>query len=205
MSGVRPTMISAPRVTLYLNGDPIAYAIGLSLNVGVSIIPVYTMGNFQPVSLEPVMYAPVTGVFQIIRLSSQEYRQNQAKLSPGNAPAVGTVVDNAVLGQQGLFAQLDPAQVLASATFDLNVYIKHIIATLDAKGQPVVNSNGSTTDLISFLRIQDCRITGVNTNIAMGSLVNQPLSYQGLLAINTTLGADQETLDFFPDNQTGPT
>jgi hypothetical protein len=204
MSGIRPTMVSAPRIVLYSGSTPIAYAIGLSLNVGVNIVPVYTFGHFEAVSLEPVMYAPVTGVFQIIRLSSSEYRQAQAAASPGAVNSISENTDNSVITQAGLFAQLDPASVLASATFDLNVYMKHVVGALDSKGQLLPNTgNDNATDLIAFLKIQDCRITNVNTNLAMGALINQPLSYTGLLAINSTLAtANQEQLDFFTDNQT---
>jgi hypothetical protein len=213
MSGVRPNMISAPRVTIKINGQPVAYAIGLSLNVGVSINPVYAIGSFQAVSLEPVMYAPVSGVLQVIRLSSPASRDaakagavanNANSLSEQKTPYdsfVNSSEDNAIINQSGLHAHLDPNLVLASATFDIEIYIKYPkSAELNADG--TIRAGGAVVeDVFSFMTLKDCRITGRNTNISMGTLVNEPLSYTGLLAVNTTLDKDnQEQLDYFADN-----
>jgi hypothetical protein len=204
MSGIRPTMISAPRVSIYLGNSPVAYAIGLSLNVGVSINPVYAIGSFEAISLEPVMYAPVSGVLQVIRLATPNNRQdlvaNAAAANKGGvgdsgsapyAPSVGLTADNDIVTLNSLYSHLDPALVLASETFDLHIFIKNVTDP---------TTNPPTTDLVSFMTIKDCRLTGRNTNISLGSLVNEPLTYMGLLAVNDTL-ASPEQLDYFADNK----
>ena len=214
MSGVRPTMISAPRVTIHINGQPVAYAIGLTLNVGVSINPVYAIGSFEAVSLEPVMYAPVSGVLQVIRLAFPASRDaakagaianNANSLSEQSMPYenfVNSSEDNAIINQSGLHAHLDPHLVLASATFDLEIYIKYPKSAVLDSGGNLVGGSAVVEDMFSFMIIKDCRITGRNTNISMGTLINEPLSYTGLLAVNTALDTgNQEQLDFFTDNQ----
>ena len=207
MSGIRPTMISAPRVVIYLNNTPVAFAIGLSLNAGVSINPVYALGSFEAISLEPVMYAPVSGVLQVIRLATPENRAALVAAGGGNSgslgdakggayqSSIGNSVDNDIVTIGNLYTHLDPEKVLASETFDLNIFIKNLTSAGDSSVTP------AASDLMSFMQIKDCRLTGRNTNISMGSLVNEPLTWVGLLAINTTLAAtNQEQLDSFADN-----
>jgi len=50
---------------------------------------------------------------------------------------------------------------------------------------------------IAWMKILNCRITSRNTNISMGQLVNEPLNFQGLIAMSDVSDADAE---FKPDN-----
>jgi hypothetical protein len=43
------------------------------------------------------------------------------------------------------------------------------------------------------MKIVNCRITGRNTNITMGQIVNEPVNFQGLLALNVDSGFELDT------------
>ena len=215
MSNKTPFMISAPRLVLKISNQDIAYAIGLNCSVSVSLQPVFVLGSVAGVSLEPMLYPPVVGTLQIYRLAQipntnlQEaiLKQNKAsgllasdaQLSILSSQGFGTAPDttgpatNSLLSQAQLHTHLDPSTVFASRTFDLEIY-------MNVPKYAIVNGiiQQSVQNQIPFLTIQDCRITGRNTNLALGQLVNEPLSFQGLLAVNTTL-ADPEQSDYIKD------
>jgi len=223
MSGVLPMFASAPRCEVRINDIPIAYAIGLSLNVSVDVIPIKILGQFKIKSLEPTMYNPVTGTFRVIRLTSKDLMaQHKALAAAAKPDLVGadttikaSVEDvdlssgQSILAQQQLHRHLDPERVLLSQTFDLNIYMKTPIFEYNAaeravKGvSPGVDSNGrpvsaAGTDFAStaFMTIQDCRIVSMDGELAPGRLFEEPLAFQGLLVVNNALPSDlQESLD----------
>ena len=221
MSKVLPMFASAPRCEVRINDIPIAYAIGLSLNVSVDVIPIKVLGQFKVKSLEPTMYNPVTGTFRVIRLTSKDLMskhktlaaQNKADIVGASTTIKASVEDSdlssghSVLGQDYLHRHLDPERVLLSQTFDLNIYMKTPVfetqngvvfsegPAVDSKGAPIL---GQSTDLVAtqFMTIQDCRIVSMDGEIAPGRLLEEPLAFQGLLVINSALAdALQERLD----------
>jgi len=78
-AGLVPLFTSAPRIRLYINDKPAAYAIGFNVNIAIDIQPVQIIGQFASVSLEPIMYNVVTGTLQIIKLVSKTTQAFQAK------------------------------------------------------------------------------------------------------------------------------
>jgi len=200
MSGKKPLFLSAPRMIIRLDGQTLAFAIGLSLNVRVDVQPIMAIGSIKAVSLEPIMVQPVTGTLQIVRLASLKSRSERLasaeQLMDNNVmqgtsaiarnlqgETISTVtkdgasvsaVSNSILGMGNLNAHLDPEQVLISQTFDLDVYI-NITSSMAVPNAPSASEK-------SWFRIKDCRLVSRNTNIRLGALVNEPVSFQGLLA-----------------------
>ena len=201
MSGIRPLFTSAPRLKLRIGQNVIAYAIGFNVNMTVSVDPVYSIGEYGPVALEPTMYNTVTGTLQILRLRSPKALQNDSQMMGGlnfNTTNVSTTaatsstvaVTNLPLAQQNLFQMLDPAQVLTTSTIQIDVYIR--VPVLDSTAIPSGKLDGSTsfadsaqnlgiTQEFLLMSIQDARIISRNSNISMGSLVNEPVNFQGLM------------------------
>ena len=207
MAGLKPLFATAPRIKLYIQDKIVAYAVGFNVSISVEVQPVYVLGQYAPISLEPTMYNIVTGTMQIVRLASQsrataaqaatgqlakssetatQQTANSSILSLGGEltqTGDGTVTANSPLSQKELFKHLDPSRLLLSESFDVRLYMK--VPTAD---------NLSLKEL-AWMEIKNCRITSRNTNIAMGQIVNEPLSFQGLLAHHLTDGTVDGSLN----------
>lgn len=184
---------TAPRCKIYINNKAVAYAIGFNFNISVTIQPVMVVGEVAPVALEQTMYNTVTGTMQIVRLK--------------NAAVIGTGTAGTPLAQGELFAHTDPSTVLLARGFSVQVYLrKATIAAsqsiADAAATAGITDTSQTQKMaiqnglleeIKWLEIQGCRITGRSTNISMGQLVNEPLNFQGLLALREGTAIDGDT------------
>lgn len=198
MANIRPVFISAPQIRLSINNSLIAYAIGINLNVNVDVQSVYAFGDYGPVNVEPLMYGIVTGTLQILQLTAN------ALNDPGNADGTQSILQQRVTladslkETSGIFNEngktvplpgnasnspiiledlnrhLDPQKVLYSKTFDMDIKLKHKTDDFPAKE---IDS--------SLLRVENCRLSGRNVNITLGALVNMPLSFQGLLLLDS--------------------
>jgi hypothetical protein len=207
MSSLQPLFASAPRIKLYVGTNLVGYAIGFNFNVSVEVQPIFVLGSFEPVALEPTMYNTVTGTMQIMRLTTSATTatnlaasQLQQDAISGNGASTagvynangagqellstdGTGQSNNPLAQGQLFQHLTPSQLLLSQAFYMQMYMK------------VPNATNSGLEEHAWMAIQNCRITSRNTNISMGQLVNEPLNFQGLLALHNETNLPQFTLD----------
>lgn len=202
MSGILPLFMSAPRCFIKVNETKIAWAIGLSFQVTLDITPVKVLGAFGIQSLEPTAYNPISGTFRIFRLMPQ-YQKTGATPSPainttvlnsglvgvtattpGSVAATSSIAssDASFTVQKTLDMHIDPTQVLLSQSFDIDVELVQPSVTLDKDGKAV-----ATSDSVSFLTLKDCRIISRDVEIAPGRLIEEPLSFQGLLVVNTGL------------------
>jgi hypothetical protein len=214
MANLKPLFATAPRIKVYIQDKVVAYAVGFNLNVSVEVQPVFVLGQFAPVSLEPTMYNIVTGTMQIVRLSAQsrtaasdaatnqvglegalQQTSNSSGLSFGGElknSVGGPTPTNSPLAQKDLFLHLDPSKLLLSESFDVKLYMK------------VPNANNTGLVEKQWLTVKNCRITSRNTNIAQGQLVNEPLSFQGLLLTHEGDNADVFELDGAVKQFVGP-
>lgn len=216
--GTAPLFTSAPRIKIKINGVDIAYGVGLNIGVNIAQQPVNVIGKFGPISIEPTLYNPVTGTFQILRLLTQEQvseriaaanalnqlskfnqQPSQAAVSENGNENTTTAIpgssafdSNNPLSQQELHRHMSPRSVLLSRAFDIDLYMKvpnvanPAVANLLAdEGTDLQNITSDTnSDLfveVPWMRIQNVRVSSRNTNITMGQIVNEPVSFQGLL------------------------
>lgn len=212
MAGKLPLFASAPRCKITVNGQDVAYAVGLNVSASVQIQEVRILGEFVVQSLETVSYAPVSGSFQIVRLLEQDQVTQQVASAQAIATSLqGQLQENtgAKVAQhnsipltgnfnQGLLLEhLDPRKVLLSQSFDLEIKLKvpKFTQTAAASGSVAAQTSlvpGGTDFLVSFLKVIDCRLTGSSMNISPGQLLTQSLEFQGLLMVNTARGAGFE-------------
>lgn len=203
MSNIAPLFTSAPRLKIIIENQIIAYAIGFDISVTVNVTPVKTIGFFGPMSLEPTQYNVVTGTLQIVKLRSAASVNRNVQLASN--PFIGSSIQsqfndnnggevlstqeaeiktNSIANVAGLHAHLDPSKVLASVSFNLDVYFRlpgvQTAKQLGASGVSVFTTYSKELES-NWLRIQNCRITGRNTNIALGALVNEPVNFMGTL------------------------
>lgn len=218
MSNKLPLFASAPRAKITINNKKVAYAIGLNLNVSVNLQDVKVLGEFAIQSIEPTVYAPVSGSFQIVRLLSKETQtaqrdsaktQNAKNNLLGNSKTAADTNDQVTIknsvenndgdannfGQAELYKHLDPTQVLATQSFDIEIKLKVPKGSLDANGKFTPVKTKPYDDEASFLIIKDCRLTSASASISPNQLLSQSLEFQGLLMINQARAGAKEGSD----------
>lgn len=213
MSGKMPLFAAAPRCVLRVGEQKIAYAVGLSMNVNVETERVKILGQYKTLAIEPLTMAPVTGTFRVVRLLSKATRDNNAELLQTNSDLrsafVGDDADakyqqagedvnvdfasavegdgSSVLAQNNLERHLDPETVLFSQTFDLDLFLKvPIIGADNFDAATGFLKAGVIPKLVetNFMSIKDCRITSASVDLTPGRLLEEPFSFEGLLAIS---------------------
>jgi hypothetical protein len=217
MANLAQLFSTAPRMKLYVDNLPVAFAIGFNINVSVDIADVYVIGSYAPMSQEPTMYNLVNGTMQIVPVLAQKTQQDLNVIANGkdedqltSFPAKRATTDFNAAGTSGqvvaesgtsnsvlqgtLARHLSPETVLLSKSFDIKVFMK--VPNLSQDGNPIITaSNPFGLKEVEWMIIRDCRISSDNVNISMGQLVNRPLNFSGLLLTPSTAGVDQFTLD----------
>lgn len=205
MSGKLPLFASAPlcKISISLDGveTTIAYAVGLSVNVGINLQEVRVLGQYEVEAIEPLAMMPVTGSFQVIRLLTEATRKatvTAASSDANNSPLVRTkdevqgiaglskdaVIANssvsdsgtgALTGSSELAKHLDPRTILLSKSFDITIKMK----------TPSVKSGTQWTEgeLTTMMVIKDCRLSGASASLSPGALLTESVEFQGLLAV----------------------
>lgn len=176
MAGIRSIFVSAPKVKIKIGGRVLAYAIGLSLSIDVSVENVFTFSRYDSAGPEPLQYGLVSGSIQIVKLNLVVPSNSALKL-----PADAT----AALNTYRLADHLDPTRVMASETFDFEIIVNHFLSGAGFNGavDPEIDLAGKND--YSLYEISNCRIGGSNINISLGSLINEPISFQGLLLVDS--------------------
>jgi hypothetical protein len=207
MSGIKPLFVSAPRLLIRFNTTNVAYAVGISIDVSVDVRPVFTLGQFGALSYEPTMYQPVRGSMQLLKLIPQDNpgasagvgaaaaaiasnlqdNRSAANFKTGaqspfnssdngwNSGAAQLQKDNSLLKVDSTFRHLDPTRILLSSSFDITMYL---------------NVDHDAKNAIQFMNITDCRLTGRSVSIAIGQLLAEPVTFEGLLAQSAGFSAD---------------
>lgn len=205
MSGKLPLFASAPlcKISITMDGveTTLAYAVGLSVNVGINLQEIRVLGQYEVEAIEPLAMMPVTGSFQVIRLLTEATRAAtlaSATSATNNSPLVRTagevsdikglskdaVIANssvsdggtgALTGSSELAKHLDPRTILLSKSFDITIKMK----------TPSVKSGKEWTEgsLTTMMVIKDCRLSGASASLSPGALLTESVEFQGLLAV----------------------
>jgi len=111
---------------------------------------------------------------------------NETVLETTVSPAFDS---NNFLSNNNIYRHMNPSQVLLSSAFSLDLKLKvpNTAKPEVAKalaGEEVSFANLTNEDLYietNWMRITDIRLASRNTNITIGQIVNEPVSFQGLL------------------------
>lgn len=211
MSNLAQSFLTAPRIKIYVDNQPLAYAVGFNINLSVSLADVNVIGSYAPIAQEAVQYNVVSGSMQIVRVLNQNTQTTLNTLANAapqltSAGAIRPTTDFNALGTDGqvvapsgtansvttglLARHLSPERVLLSKSFQIRLFLK--VPNIGDDGQPVITpANPQGLKEIEFMVINDCRITSDSVSISMGSLVSTPVSFQGLLATPSVDGVVQ--------------
>lgn len=172
MAGIKPSFVTGANAKIKAGDLTLAYAQDVSYNVTVTTIPIETMGRYEVVSNEPVAYF-VDGTLSVIRYTS-------VAGGLAGAAATGNGVGNWDFNNpNGTDAgqHFDPAQLLASQTWDLEIFQKS-----DDGGQIV------TTRVV---KVKDCRLTRKGGAINKRGVLVEQFSFNAILADDDSMTAER--------------
>lgn len=181
MAGKSPAFITGATAKVRLGGLTMAYAQDVAYTVTTTTIPIETMGRYEVVSNEPVAYF-VEGSLSIIRYTAAAKNMSGAS-TKGNDPSQWDMVGGGKDGKAKIgsgFTHINPGALLASQTFDLEVYQKQP-GKLDDENKPVA------VDPILVDKIRDCRLTRKGAGVNKRGVLTDNFAFVGILA---DVGAD---------------
>lgn len=164
MAQMKPGFITGANAKIKAFNKTIAYCTDVAYNVVVQTIPVESMGKYEVHANEPVAYS-VDGTFSIIRYTKNATDAGAGGVIKDAADGKGNAPENIEDGGSGNAQQhLDPAQLLSSQTFDLEIYEKR--------------DNGET----NVFTVQDCRLTRRGMTLNKRGVYVDNYAYVGILA-----------------------
>jgi hypothetical protein len=204
MAAQTPFFMSGPRLLLKIDNVKVAYAVGLDLRVSRNVQIVNTLGSFASVAIQATMYNGVSGSMQIVRLLDSESRTaqetNAATAGKQNTnPPLSSLPESALTGISGnttggagtanslitatenLKKHLDPASVLASSTFDIEVWQMYPTTNTVAGTDSKLNNQGV---LVKHFTVQNCRLNSRSASISAGQLLTESFSFTGTLLVS---------------------
>lgn len=127
MAGQKPSFVTGASAKIKVGGRTFAYAADVSYQVAVDTIPVETMGRYEAVTNEPVNYS-VAGELSVVRYTAVAQANNMPGVaSSTNGNGLGAVTDAITGGRMS--DHVNPAGLLLSQSFDLEIYQKQQTAT----------------------------------------------------------------------------
>jgi len=161
-----PMFLTGANAKIVINSKLIAYAADVSYNVDAVTVPVEVMGRYEVLSNETVAFG-VNGSFTVVR-----YAKDMAKNAGiDDANETGNAADNLGVG-----SHINPAKMLESSTFELNVFQKY-------KEIEDVNSTGggTKTSLVGIFRIEECRIVRRVGSLSKRGVLMETYAFVGIL------------------------
>jgi hypothetical protein len=204
MAAQTPFFMSGPRLLIKVDGVKVAYAVGLDLRVSRNVQIVNTLGSFASVAIQATMYNGVSGSMQIVRLLDSASRTSlntnasatkaadkktlqslpdpalTGLKNPATVETVGTS-NSTISATENLKRHLDPASVLASSTFDIEVWQMYPSNSAVASKTGSLNNEGV---LVKHFTVQNCRLNSRSASISAGQLLTESFSFTGTLLVS---------------------
>lgn len=162
MAGKSPSFITGATAKIKIGVLTMAYAQDVSYNTTVTTIPIETMGRYEVVSNEPVAYF-VDGMLSIIRYTKEASAMNGAAANGNSVEQMNNVAGSG--GNAG--DSFDPARIIASETFDLEIFQKLANAGTESVG-----------------KLRDCRFTRKGGSINKRGVLVEQFAFNAILMDN---------------------
>lgn len=175
MSNQIASFASGSNLYITIGDTTVAYGTNLSFTDDVSHGAIGGVGSYSYDSLEPLQYL-ARGSFSLIRYTDKTMNGAKTKINgrdstlPSRVDTVNTDVQadgNSMLNG----TQFNPAQLLMSRTFDINIYEKE------------------TTLKTPIFTLRDCRMTSYSITFNPGSLISENISFICIRAEDRVAGA----------------
>jgi len=162
MAGKSPSFITGATAKIKIGNLTMAYAQDVSYNTTITTIPIETMGRYEVVSNEPVAYF-VDGTLSIIRYTKEASQMNG---TAQNGNSVEQMINTS--GSGGTAGDsFDPARIIASESFDLEVFQKLASAGTESVG-----------------KLRDCRFTRKGGSINKRGVLVEQFAFNAILMDN---------------------
>jgi hypothetical protein len=173
MAGVKPSFITGANAKIKAGDITIAYAQDVSYNITVTTVPIESMGRYEVVSNEPVAYF-VDGTLSVIR-----YTDVAAGLAGAAATGNGVGQWN-FQNPAGTNAgqHFNPAEFLASETWDLEIFQKH-------------DDGGGGISTTRVVKVKDCRLTRKGGGINKRGILVEQFAFNAILADDDSMTAER--------------
>jgi hypothetical protein len=171
MAKIKPGFITGANAKIKAFDKTLAYCSDVSYNVTVQTIPIESMGKYEVHSNEPVAYS-VDGSFSIIRYTKNASLATEGGIikdvasNKGNAPESVEAAGGGNMGEH-----LDPAKLLQSQTFDLQIHEKR-----------AANETAVYT-------VVDCRLTRRGMTLNKRGVMVDNYAFVGVLATDVDVTA----------------
>lgn len=177
----RPSYITGASARVKFDDINVAYAANVSYRASTQTVPIEVMGRYEAVSHEPILYV-AEGTLDVVRYTKQAAgvfgnstaaAENGNDLGQWNQRANGTEEKRA-------FDHFDPASMLMSHTFDLEVFQKtagHTIAT-DGDGNQKVEVSQELTNVAKLI---NCRFTRLAGAVDKRGVLVERLAFSAIL------------------------
>lgn len=166
MAGKKPSFITGANAKIKAGNVTLAYAQDVSYSTTVATIPVETMGRYEVVSNEPIAYF-VEGSLSVVRYTNVA-QANGMNGAAANGNGIGNWQLNGSSANNSGDKQLDPAKLLTSATWDLEVFQKY-------------DNNGAVSTQL-FEKILDCRFERRGGALNKRGIMVEQYTFKGILA-----------------------
>ena len=176
MAAKQSAFITGANARIKIGGKTMAYCTDVSYNIAVQTIPIEVMGTYEVKDNTPVSYT-VDGAFSIIRYTAAAQALDKTNPAIPNGAATGNSPGAINIEEGTLNSHLNPGQMLASGTFDLE--INELLAPLTGVGAGTVTG---------VFKIANCRLT------RRGMTLNKRGVYVDQYAFVGILGGDNETV-----------
>jgi hypothetical protein len=184
MAGKKPSFITGATAKIKLGGLTMAYAQDVAYTVTTTTIPIETMGRYEVVSNEPVAYF-VEGSLSVIRYTSVAKANNMSGAAQGGNGAGNWNLADSNVTQQGKGSDhINPAALLASKTFDVEVFQKQQTGINATTGQPDITT-------VSVDKIRDCRLTRKGAGVNKRGVLTDNYAFVGILSDGDTFTAGE--------------
>lgn len=162
MAGKTPSFITGATAKIKIGNLTMAYAQDVSYNTTVTTIPIETMGRYEVVSNEPVAYF-VDGTLSIVRYTKEASAMNGAAANGNSVEQWQNAAGSGGTAGDGF----DPARIIASETFDVEVFQKL--------------ASGGTE---SIGKLRDCRFTRKGGAINKRGILVEQFAFNAILMDN---------------------
>ena len=182
MAGKTPSFVTGANAKITAGGVTFAYASDVSYAISVDTVPIETMGRYEAVSNEPVNYS-VAGSLSIVRYTGIANKNNMA-----GAAVNGNGLGNVNFKTGGNAADdINPANMLISQTWDLNVYQKIQSGNPPVTSPAETNTGAPTSGAV--ITITDCRFNRKSAGINKRGILVDSLSFVGILGYDDSFQA----------------
>ena len=171
MAGQKTALVTGSNAKIVVNGVTLAYATDFQYGVAVDTVPVEVMGRYEVLANEPISYT-IAGSFSVVR-----YTKGAAGSNLEGSKATGNGIANWGSASGIMSDQVNPADILASQTVDIELYRKTQDSTTLAFGSEKVK------------KIRDARVTRMGGSINKRGVLVEQFQFVAILADDDSFAA----------------